>query len=78
MSLYCFIFFTKINSKILLKILNRSFWGFLERMDAVLEVLEKWLFLRSVGDLEAVLELSVFENCPRSGISYTTPDDLMT
>ena len=41
-------------------------------MDAVLEVLEKWLFLRSVGDLEAVLELSVFENCPRSGISYTT------
>ena len=41
-------------------------------MDAVLEVLEKGLFLRSICDLEAVLELSVLENCPRSGKSYTT------
>ena len=41
-------------------------------MDAVLAFLEKGLFLRSVGDLEAVLELSVLEKCPRSRKSYTT------
>ena len=47
-------------------------------MDAVLEVLEKGLFLRSICDLEAVLELSVFGNCPRSGKSYTTAGDART
>ena len=40
--------------------------------DAVLAFLKKWLFLRSVGDLVAVLELSVSGNCPRNRISYTT------
>ena len=41
-------------------------------MDAVLAFLKKGLFLGSVGDLKAILAVSVFGKCPRSGKSYTT------
>lgn len=41
-------------------------------MDAVLAFLKKGLFLGSVGDLKAILEVSVSGKCPRNRKSYTT------
>ena len=41
-------------------------------MNAVLTFSKEWMFVGSVGDLEAVLAVSIFEKCPRSGKSYTT------